>query len=564
MHKISLTLALSLCASALPAQLAVVIPNGTGAAAGNSSNAFPWGNNAATWPGLRLMCVYDASNFTAQGITSPIMVNRLRWRPDNNASAVTGGTYTTGDVRLSTAPMDYSGLTSNFAGNHGPDLTTVYSGAVTHAATPGAGLWTVNSWCVDITLTTPFLYDPNAGDLVIDCDYPGGSNYVGGAPGQMDVQSTGSSAGRVWASTNYPAANGSELNHGVVVEVGYAPAAGYATAISYGAGCYDRAAATVYELFNNGTFDLANTTLQFTPTGNGYVVLPGVNQWWTPVGTNLGLADDSVSAALPLGFTLNYPGGSTNDVYASSNGFVWAQSSTVNGCCAGVPADLCNLGARWCPLWNDLNPAAGGSVVFDTDPANGAAYLTYTNVPEYGTSNLVNVQVAFFSTGQVEYRYQACAVANHVVLTGWSPGNGTQNPGSVDLSLSLPIVTEPDQVALHLGASPRPVVGNNVVLLTSNIPAGSPLGVCLFGLAQLNPGLSLASLGAPGCFQFLGIDGSVVFLPSGTTGSMVFPVPNNAVFNGVHVGTQSAVFAAGANQLGVVTSNGLDLTIGIQ
>ena len=80
----------------------------------------------------------------------------------------------------------------------------------------------------------------------------------------------------------------------------------------------------------------------------------------------------------------------------------------------------------------------------------------------------------------------------------------------------------------------------------------------------MNPGLNLASLGAPDCFQFLGIDGSVVFLPSGATGSVVFPVPNNTAFNGVHIGTQSAVFAAGVNPLGILTSNGLDLGIGIQ
>lgn len=564
MHTISSVLVLGLCASALTAQFAVVVPNGTGAAAGNSSNAFPWGASASTWPGLRLLCVYDASNFTAQGITSPIRVNRLRWRPDNNAPAVTGGVFTAGDVRLSTAPMDYSGLTTNFAGNHGPDLTTVYSGPVTHAPTSGGGQWTVNSWCVDITLTTPFLYDPNAGDLVIDCDYPGGVNFVGGTVGQMDVRATGSSAGRVWASANYPAADGSELDHGVVVEVGYVPPMGYATVASHGAGCYDRASATVYEQFAAGTFDLANTTLQLTPTANGYVVFVGVSQWRTPVGTNLGLTDNSVSAALPLGFTLNYPGGSTTGVYASSNGFVWAQYNTTNGCCSGLPIDLCRLGARWCPLWSDLNPGGGGTVVFDTDPANGAAYLTYTNVPEYGASNVVNMQVAFFASGQVEYRYQACAVANHVALTGWSPGNGARNPGSVDLSVSPPIITEPDHVALGLGASPRPVLGNNVVLLTSNIPAGSPLGACLFGLAQRNPGLNLASLGAPGCFQFLGIDGSVVFLPAGATGSVVFPVPNNPAFSGVHIGTQSAVFAAGVNPLGILTSNGLDLGIGIQ
>jgi len=231
---------------------------------------------------------------------------------------------------------------------------------------------------------------------------------------------------------------------------------GIATVTPYGTGCVNSPGATFYELFQAGTFDLSNTSIQLTPSGGGtgYVVIPGSNTWLTPTGPSLGLTDDSVSTGQPLGFTLNYPGGSTNTVYVSSNGYIWAQNNTNNGCCAGDPIGLRNSGARWCPQWGDLNPGAGGQVQFDTAP--GMAAVTWTAVPEFGATNANTFQVVFFNTGVVEMRWQACSVVSHVVLTGFSPGANNPDPGSVDISASLPIVTTPHLTALRLNASPRP------------------------------------------------------------------------------------------------------------
>ncbi len=546
-------LAVGLLAAAATAQLQVVIPAGAATRAGNTSNAFPWGNNASAWGGLRLMCVYDAANFTSQNINGPILINQLKWRPDNNAGAVAGGTYPTATVQLSTAPIDYTAVTTNYATNHGANVVTAYSGPVVHTATPGAAGWTTSSWCVDIALTTPFLYDPSAGDLVIDVDYPTGSTAQ---VGQMDVEGTGSMSARVFASSMYPIANGTTQNHGVVVEVGYVPPSGYAYSSPYGDGCVDQASASFYELFANGTFDLSNAGLQLVPTGNGYAVLPlAAPTLFTPTSTAITMADDSVTAALPLGFTLNYPGGSTTSVYASSNGFVWAQSSTNNGCCAGSPSQLLSAGARWCALWNDLNPGVGGAVHFDTDPANGVAYVTFLNVPEFGTTNLNTFQYAFFSSGAVELRFGACSVLNHQVLTGWSPGANNLDPGSIDLSATPVLVTSPDLSAIVHSASARPVIGSAISLDTTNIAATGILGATLFGLSELNPGIPLP--GMPGCSQYVSIDASQIFLPNGGTGSTPFVIPNVPSLAAVEIKTQTAVLMPGVNLVGAVTSNGL-------
>lgn len=333
-----------------------------------------------------------------------------------------------------------------------------------------------------------------------------------------------------------------------------------ATATSVGTGCVSRASATFYETFAASTFDLSNSSVMLMPTANGYVALPGGSSWWTPVGTNLGLTDDSVSAALPLGFTLNYPGGSTSNVYASSNGFVWAQSSTVNGCCTGNPAQFVSGAARWSMLWNDLNPGVGGTVIFDQDVVNGAAYLTYTAVPEYGqAANLNNVQIAFFATGMVEYRYQACSITAHQVLTGWTPGV-TQNPGSVDISASMPIITQPDLVALALASNPRPIGGTVVNLTSSNLTATAPFGAIVLGFN--NPALDLTPLGMPGCTQYTDALATLLYLPFGAPSVVTpFTVPN---LPGLHIFAQSFLYdpTTGATPLGATASNGIDLRVG--
>jgi hypothetical protein len=472
-------------------------------------------------------------------------------------------------IDLASCPLDFAAVDTTFANNLHSDVTTVLNGPVTvnGGTTLGAGV--VVPWHLDIPLTTPFLYDPTAGlDLTMDVHLDG-VGWTGTARG-VDVVS-GTTApnvargSRIYNSSGLASATGTiTFNYSLICEFTYVPAAGFAYATPYGSGCVDRASATFYELFPNGTFDLSNTSLQMIPTGNGYLAIPGSNQWWTPVGGNLGLADDSVSAALPLGFTLNYPGGSTTDVYASSNGFVWAQPSSINGCCVGDPGALRSEGARWAALWNDLNPAAGGTVIFDQDPQNGVAYLTFSGVPEFGqAANLNTFQYAFYSNGIVEMRWQSCAVTARQVLVGWSPGGGTRDPGSIDISATQTILTEPDQAPLALAVGSRPTLGTTVALNSTAVPAATTLGATLFGLVELDPGLPLGGLGMPGCFQHLNVDSTSIWLPVGATGSTSFPLPNNPGLAGVTIRTQSAALVPGINPVGAITSNAVRLVLDV-
>lgn len=142
-------------------------------------------------------------------------------------------------------------------------------------------------------------------------------------------------------------------------------------------------------------------------------------------------------------------------------------------------------------------------------------------------------------------------------------GGTSIDPGSSDLSTvtTSPIQTGIAAMPLRLGASARPVLGTNFQLQIGNIAAGTPVGVTLLGFGQLNPGLDLAPLGAPGCSQYVAGGISLVFLGTGPTASLPVVVPSLPSLAGLHVFGQSAAFSPGFNALGVVFSNGLDLKI---
>jgi PKD repeat protein len=222
MQRIAFPLAVSLLAAAASAQLQVVIPAGMATAEGSTANAFPWGRGGT---GLLLQCVYDSSHFTTQGITQPIIITGLKWRPNTNVALV-ASSYTAGcSVKLSTSPVDHTAVSNIFANNRGADLTTCYSGVVSWAAQPAQPGPT--PFGISVPFQTNFFYDPAGGDLNIECDLPI-QTFTGTGP-QLDVHGTAGQAlaSRVFLSTGYPTGNGTiGQNHAVVVEVTYISATG--------------------------------------------------------------------------------------------------------------------------------------------------------------------------------------------------------------------------------------------------------------------------------------------------------------------------------------------------
>jgi hypothetical protein len=338
-------------------------------------------------------------------------------------------------------------------------------------------------------------------------------------------------------------------------------AAGYE---QYGFGCYDLSIA-FYESFQAGTFDLGGNpvnSISLTPNGSGgYGVAAGSNAWHTPTSSNLGLTDDSVSAAQTLPFVFHGPGISTNALYVGSNGRLWF---TPQWNTSGSPTvtDLHNAGPSICPGWTDLDPSAGGTITAETDAGNGRFYVTWDHVPEWGSAaNVATMQVEIRSSGAMEMRWRGMSI-NQGIITGFSQGNGAADPGSIDLSTSLPFDTGPYLAPLNLTASARPRLGTTVNLITSNLPGNSTIGVQVFSFLQHNPGNSLQQYGMPDCWQYVGFDSVLFVVPGNGTLNRSLPIPSTTSYVGAMLYSQAVVFASGFNPIGALTSNGLTLRLG--
>jgi len=340
---------------------------------------------------------------------------------------------------------------------------------------------------------------------------------------------------------------------------------GYATGgYQYGSGCY-RKVRSFYEFFSAGTlFDLANSSLSLLNSGGSYVVLPGLTTFVPPSANavNLGLTDDS-QTTITLAGTFSFPGGSTSTLNVCSNGFI---SPVANGTsfAPGVAAFLAGA-TRWAS-WHDYVPNATHNVMFEQ--VNNVAYVTWNAVPEIGfPGSACTFQFQFDrTTGNVHLVYQGMSQLAGSHLVGYTPGGGALDPGTVDISASLPgtiTLSAVDSQALAV-ASQRPVIGTTANITTSNIKPGTILGANILSFVQHDPGISAAPFGMPGCFQYVGLDATHAFLTGGSsTNGFGLAIPSSPAFAGANVFTQSFAFSPGVNVLGVESSNGLALHLGL-
>ena len=164
----------------------------------------------------------------------------------------------------------------------------------------------------------------------------------------------------------------------------------------------------------------------------GYTVDDTIAYNWQDIsgtGTAVALTDDSVSAALPIGFSFDFFGTGYANAYASSNGFLTFASGSGNGCCTGQalpnPAAPNNLIAGW---WEDLNLSAGGTVHYQTlgSAPNRVFILQFTAVPHYSSGNEVTMQWKLFETTNViEVHYQAAPSDGGTHSAGIENATGT-------------------------------------------------------------------------------------------------------------------------------------------
>jgi len=147
------------------------------------------------------------------------------------------------------------------------------------------------------------------------------------------------------------------------------------------------------------------------------------------------LGDDD-SEEVPLPFTFAFCGGEFNSVFVGSNGFLtFGQPDTDF---SESVADLLAGPIRIAPLWNDLNPTAGGVVT--AEDLGGSYRINYIGIPEYPSTGANTFSVTLNSDGSYSVEYGDCSSLSSIV--GHSPGLGLAlDPGEIDISAAAqPIV----------------------------------------------------------------------------------------------------------------------------
>ncbi len=149
----------------------------------------------------------------------------------------------------------------------------------------------------------------------------------------------------------------------------------------------------------------------------------------TASGTQVPLGDDTMSGAIPMGFEFRFYDGFFNDAYISSNGFLTFEPGSSSGCCSGqlMPdaSDPDNLIAGF---WEDLNPAAGGSVWYETrgNAPNRRFIVQYEDVPHSPSGNVSTFQMVLFEGRgdfQIAHQHTAHDGGNHAI--GFENEDGT-------------------------------------------------------------------------------------------------------------------------------------------
>jgi len=563
-------LTIGVLAATASAQFSNIVPTSANGVAGSTVNAFPWGTAATGWPGLRIMCLYDSSHFTAAPvpITAPILITNVRWRANDTASSWSGGTYNNATLSLGTAAVDYTAASTTWSSNVGPDYTQVFNGTVTVLPGTGAGVGVPGPYVVDIQLSTPFTYDPTQGDLVVDTNFVTGA-WGGGTFSGMDVMTTGVLANRIYSSSMYPNPNGIDTA-APVIEIGYVPASGtFATNTTLGQGCVRRFT-SFYESFPTpASFDMSGNGVTLIPAGGSYIVTLGAAL--LPVGTvqspptALVLGDNSeVTVPLTTGSFLGLNGPWTA-LSVISNGVV---SQAAGNSLAAIPSPNTLLNNPQTGFYSqgdwDPSPTGGGTVWMEQSAS--VTTVTWENVASRNVAASQNTfQMQFFPTGIVSIAWGPMAASGSNIVVGYSPGGPSASPGSTDLSAiaGALVLDTVDVLPLTLAGATRPITNTSWNLSVTNVPATGTVGIDVFGISDPNVA-DLGFLGAPGCSARASLDLLGAWIVTGSTHGYSLQIPNNPALIDFHVFTQSVVLQPGVNTLlgGVITSNGIDGEIG--
>ncbi len=576
MLKLSSALAVTALAVALPAQFTLVAPNGYATAEGGSNNVFPWGRTTAP---MHFLQIYDSTHFTAQGVVSPVLISRMRFRANAVAATTswTGGTYPNAVISMSTAAVDYTAANATFASNHGTDLRVVANSA-TILPGSGNGTTTPGPWYTDVVISPPFLYDPTSNadlafEVVLDTTGWTGTSTATDAISGATATPAPPLGTRVYNTTSATATTGTVgLHHMLATEFTYVPAAGLFASFSAtprtgssplqvqftdqsfssdpggviawtwdvdGDTVIDYTVRNPVHTYACGTYNVSLTAYDAahapnTLTRNGFIVTDVVQPSFTasllgPLGT-MQFTDTSVPAASAWAWDLN----GDNVIDSTAQNPVWVYGSH----CVNAPVNV-TLTASSC--------AGSWSVTRAVRPANSIETIRDGNTStSTGAGNYIDVNVthpAGISVCMMEMKTTAAAnqpmtfnvyitpttwVGKHNVMSAWrqiATGTTTSAPNATDLEFVIfnaPFYLPPGSWGLHL----QPSLGSTQYTSTTGTWSNADLSITTGGAGVLG-GSVINGRTWNGAFYYstcsTGGEAGYTFMGDGCTGSNGMP-----------------------------------------
>ena len=185
----------------------IVVPNSLTTVEASLSNSFPLHIANSGLSSQRYQQVFAASEFLS--LLGPQFITQIAFRPDAQLGNAFSSTISSIQINLSTTSAAPDNLSTTFANNVGPDDTVVFSGSLALSSVftgPESG---PKDFDIVIDLQTPFLYNPAAGNLLLDI-----RNFSGGFATWLDAQFfNGDSVSRIvtqMAGGDSPTANFSD------------------------------------------------------------------------------------------------------------------------------------------------------------------------------------------------------------------------------------------------------------------------------------------------------------------------------------------------------------------
>lgn len=186
------------------------------------------------------------------------------------------------------------------------------------------------------------------------------------------------------------------------------------------------------------SFSLKNSSVLFTPDGDGYRISKGGIGFSTDFGSRIGyfligenrLGDfDNAYRDVPLGgpqfpfFGVNY-----DTIYIGTNGYITFPQGDTSARIS--PSALASELPRIAPLWADLEFNDSGSIYFNR--LEGRYLITWAGGGQPSYDGVSTFQTALYDDGRIAFVYKKVKV--HAALVGISPGHSIADPEPVDFA----------------------------------------------------------------------------------------------------------------------------------